>query len=143
MVDKQKGEPIPDFLRRGTVGVSGSTGGTVPGFESSIPVTRINIPAPPPPPPSSNTVKRKGPETDIEWIMDSVKSGLEHLERVWYGEAKACYDLENPEEGYKLIVDISLTRRAMVKSAEEQKPPTVKKPWYARAYLWWLGLDKD
>lgn len=108
-----------------------------------IPPPSTSMEDKPPPDKSNNLEPYPVNKVHKDWVTNSTTSCLEHLERVWFGQAKAHYNLESPEEGYKLTVDISLTRRAMVKSAEEQKPPTVKKPWYARAYLWWLGLDKD
>lgn len=90
-----------------------------------------------PPPHFSESVKLYPvSKIDKDWVTTSATSCLEHLERVWFGQANAYYDIVNSKEGYKLIVDISLTRRAIVKSAEEQKPSIVKKPWYKRARLW-------
>lgn len=151
--EPSEGKPVPEWLRsakavsteankRAVAGWSGATGGAYPSQANSRPVTfsitgvgegggggRDDAP------PAPRYTLAKDEELDL--LYKSIASCLDHLRNVKFGKATAEYFLLR--QGYKLNVDIVMTRHATSETAAEKpSPQSASSPWYKQAWRWLL-----
>lgn len=133
--EPSEGKPVP-----AAVGWSGATGGVYSPQANSRPVTfsitgvgegggQNDVP------PTPRYTLAKDEELDL--LYKSIASCLDHLRNVKFGKATAEYFLLR--QGYKLNVDIVMTRHATSETAAEKpSPQSASAPWYKQAWRWLL-----
>jgi hypothetical protein len=75
-------------------------------------------------------------DEELDLLYKSIASCLDHLRNVKSGKATADYFLLR--QGYKLNVDIVMTRYATSETAAEKPSPQLASPWYKQAWRWLL-----